>query len=138
MRARLSATKTVFARRALIALLLAHACGNALRSFLAVRQDAALADATTLSMPAGALAVFGALWAVLFGTATALVYAQRSGAARVSIGIAVVYQASWWLIIAVSARASDVWQRSLFLIVWSMLVIALTVFLARQIRRTTT
>jgi hypothetical protein len=111
------------ARRWLIALLALHACANAARAVLAWRQDSALDGLLELAMPRGYLAVFGALWALIFGACALLVRAQRTVASRVTIGIAVAYQAALWINLLAFTRSDDVWARLAFLLGWSLVAL---------------
>ncbi len=118
------------ARRALIALLLVHAVANAARVVLSLRQDLALAGVVNLTTPPGYLAIYGAVWSLIFFLTTWLVATQRSAVARVTISTAVIYQASWWLNQVAFARSSEAWERAGFMALWSVLIIFATAFLA--------
>jgi F0F1-type ATP synthase assembly protein I len=111
------------ARRWLIALLMLHTLANAARAVLAWRQDAALDGLLELSTPRGYLAAFGALWALVFAACAWLVRAQRTVASRVTIGVAVAYQAALWINLLAFTRSDDVWARLAFLLGWSLVAL---------------
>jgi hypothetical protein len=111
------------ARRWLIVLLALHAFANGARAILAWRQDDALAGLVELSMPRGYLAAFGALWSFVFIANTLLVRAQLKPASRVTIGIAVAYQAALWVNLLAFTRSDEVWARLAFLLGWSVVAL---------------
>jgi hypothetical protein len=122
------------ARRWLVFMLGLHALANAARALLAWQQDTDLAGLVTLSMPRGFLTAFGALWALSFAACAALVHAQRKHATRVTICVAVAYQAALWINLLAFTRSDDVWARLGFLLAWSAVTLALMLLPALLLR----
>jgi hypothetical protein len=104
-------------------LLIAHMLANGARVPLALWQAQALPDLPTTISPVY-LAAFGALWCLAFAGCILLAWQKRNAAARVTICVAVAYQAGLWLNHVAFDRSSESQARSGFLAVWSLVNIA--------------